>query len=98
MGQPALEAGDLRIVDLPSPLLGLVRRYNEQELLCLFNFSSAAIDTELTMFSDFVPAWGLGFDFEWDAAPRRLRLPAWGVFFADLRSTEAMRSPHEAPA
>jgi alpha-glucosidase len=90
--QPALEAGALELTDLQAPLLGLVREYNEQRLLCVFNFSEEPVAVNLSGYPDPVPAQGLGYAFEWNAQHRQLQLPAWGVFFADLRSIHEMRA------
>ncbi len=89
--QPALKAGTLELAGLPEPLLGLVRRYKEQQLLCVFNFSEQVQTVDLSSFAQLVPARGLGFDYTWDDGLRMLELPPWGVFFADLRSIRQMR-------
>ncbi|MFP5307374.1 MAG: alpha-amylase family glycosyl hydrolase, partial [Gammaproteobacteria bacterium] len=91
IGQPALEAGSLEIADLPPPLLGLIREYNEQRLLCVFNFSDRPASANLAAHAPLVPAHGLGFDCEWQPRRHRLQLPAWGAFFADLRTMQQMR-------
>jgi alpha-glucosidase len=95
--QPALEGGSLELSDLPPPLLALVREYNEQRLLCLFNFSDGPVSTDLSSFSQLVPARGLGNDFDWDAQTRQLRLPAWGAFFADLRTLQGVHHRSQVP-
>lgn len=84
VGQPALHAGTMQVADVPEPLFEMVREYDEQRLLCLFNVSADTVDADLSGFDEPIPARGLSFDFEWSPQTRGLRLPPWGIFFADL--------------
>ncbi|WP_370309259.1 alpha-amylase family glycosyl hydrolase [Sinimarinibacterium flocculans] len=94
IGQPALQAGAVEFAELESPILGLIREYGEQRLLCLFNISAERRSVDLSAFSGVVPAHGLGFASDWDERARSVTLPPWGVFMADLRSAGEMRRMH----
>lgn len=93
--QPALEAGDCELLDLHANVLALTREYEEQRLLCLFNISEAPCQLDLSRYDTMRPVVGLNFDGELDQARMRVKLPAWGVMFADLRSEREM---HERSA
>lgn len=85
IGQPALGAGTLRPLDLPAPLAGWVRAHPAQRLVALFNVSDQPLAIGLPQFEHpLQPLGGLGFGSDWDAQHRRLRLPPWGVLFAEL--------------
>ena len=80
--QPALIAGNFRLIDTPEPVLGFIREYAEQRLLCLFNLSDEPVKYDLSVHSKYTPETSLGFDSKiWQNV---LELPEYGVFFANL--------------
>jgi len=87
--QPALTAGTAELLPLRAPLLGLVREYAEQRLLCVFNLSAHEVRSKLPGIDFVRPACGLDMPGRYDGLT--LTLPAWGFFFADLRSAAQMR-------
>jgi len=86
--QPALEAGINEMLPLRAPLLGFVREYAEQRLLCVFNLSDREVHTTLPEVDYVLPVTGLDLTSHYDGLT--LTLPPWGVFFADMRSHAQM--------
>ncbi|MGB7442427.1 MAG: alpha-glucosidase [Coleofasciculaceae cyanobacterium] len=83
--QPALLQGSLIILDTPEPILGIERKCNQQQLLCLFNLSPMPVHYDLSSdYPDFVEA------DEVDFVNRRyedtIEIPSYGVFFGRQRS------------
>jgi alpha-glucosidase len=81
--QPALEAGNLQILDTDEPIFAFIREYAEQSLLCVFNISDEAVEYDLSSYSECRETKGLRFTTEREGD--RLKLPAYGVFFGNLR-------------
>jgi alpha-glucosidase len=81
--QPALEAGNLQILDTDEPIFAFIREYAEQSLLCVFNISDEAVEYDLSSHSECRETKGLRFTTEREGD--RLKLPAYGVFFGNLR-------------
>ena len=80
--QPALIAGDFKLLDVEEPLFAFVREYAEQRLLCIFNLSNESVKYDLSVHGEYLPETNLGFDFQlWKDT---LELPSYGVFFANL--------------
>ena len=79
--QPALQKGDLTLLDTPEPLLGFSRRCDEQYLICLFNLSTIPVHHDLSHYPKCVEA------DESDFVNRRyddtIEIPAYGVFFGN---------------
>lgn len=98
--QPALEAGESQLLDIHPEVLALVREYREQRLLCLFNINEQPVELDLSPFEILRPVTSLSFTHEYDAGRMCVRLPAWGVMYADLRSVQEMyeRSADQAQA
>ncbi|MGJ3254431.1 MAG: alpha-glucosidase family protein [Elainellaceae cyanobacterium] len=82
--QPALVEGrhDCDVLDTDDPVFGFIRRSKHQQLLCLFNFSDAPIRYDLPTDSNCQQVEGSGFETDYDA--KAVKLPAYGVFFANL--------------
>lgn len=80
--QPALIAGNFKILDTPEPVFGFIREYAEQRLLCLFNISDRPVDYELGKNANCQVETTLGFGVNREGD--RLEIPAHGVFFANL--------------
>jgi len=78
-GHPALITGDKRQLHLPAPLFGIERLHGDGRLLCVFNLSNRAAETEIPGTWKAVAAPG-------PAAGRlegaRASLPAFGALFA----------------
>jgi alpha-glucosidase len=81
--QPALEAGNLQILDTEEPIFAFIREYAEQSLLCVFNISDEAVEYDLSSYSECRETKGLRFTTEREGD--LLKLPAYGVFFGNLR-------------
>ncbi|MBW3550090.1 MAG: alpha-glucosidase [Proteobacteria bacterium] len=85
IGQAALGAGSMQLLEVPAPLAGWIREHETQRMLVLFNVSGEPQSHGLPQLDAALrPVGGLGFQSDWDAEHRRLRLPPWGVFFAEL--------------
>lgn len=80
--QPALEAGQLNLLEAEEPLLAFERGYAEQSLLCIFNISDRSAQYELhgvsleRVFHIREPAAEVVGD--------TVKLPAYGTFFAKI--------------
>jgi len=77
-GVPALMRGTLRVVDLPSPLVGFEREYDGQRVLAVFNLSDQAVSLDR---ADYRAMEGNGFEACLDDAGW---LQPFGVLFAQL--------------
>lgn len=79
--QPALNKGDLILLDTPEPLLGFARKCNEQHLICLFNLSPVALRHDLSNYPNCKES------DESDFTNRRydhtIEIPGYGVFFGN---------------
>ena len=69
---------------------GRLELTSRQRLLCLFNINEEPVELDLSPFEILRPVTSLTFTHEYDADRMRLRLPAWGVMYADLRSVQEM--------
>jgi alpha-glucosidase len=78
-GEPALRTGSIHLLALPDPAFGLVREGDGRRVLCAFNLSNAPVETALE--GGWAPLDGHGFNGA-RLADGRLRLPAFGAFFA----------------
>ncbi|HHP7232981.1 MAG TPA: alpha-glucosidase family protein [Xenococcaceae cyanobacterium] len=81
--QPALIAGDFKLLDTKEPLLAFIREYAEQSLLCVFNLSDETVQYDLSVYGEYTPETSLGFDFQL-RQDNTLELNSYGVFFANL--------------
>lgn len=80
--QPALIAGHFEMMKADEPLFVFIREYAEQRLLCVFNISNQPVKYDLSEFDHYEPTIGLRFYSEiWEET---LKLPSYGVFFANL--------------
>lgn len=78
--QPALLQGDLTLLDTPEPLLGIERKCDQQQLLCLFNLSPMPIHYDLSPeYSDYLEAGEV--DFVNRRYESTIEIPSYGVFF-----------------
>jgi alpha-glucosidase len=81
--QPALNEGDLHLLDLADDrLVGFVRGCPSQRLLCLFNLSPETVYQDLSNFPKCEPT-GEGV-FSDRSYHDTLEVPPFGVFFANL--------------
>jgi alpha-glucosidase len=81
--QPALIAGDFKLLDTKEPLLAFIREYAEQSLLCVFNLSDETVQYDLSVYGEYTPETSLGFDFQL-RQDNTLEFNSYGVFFANL--------------
>ncbi|ONG46301.1 alpha-glucosidase [Pseudoroseomonas deserti] len=79
---PALVRGGQQRLDLPAPLLGLVRDYAGQRIVALFNLSDTPQRCALNAEA------GLGPDFGGTVDNGYAELPAYGALFATLETAE----------
>ncbi|WP_200845378.1 alpha-amylase family glycosyl hydrolase [Roseomonas sp. 18066] len=80
---PALVRGGQQRLDLPAPLLGLVRDYAGQRIVALFNLSDTPQRCALSA------ATTLGPDFGGTIDDGYAQLPAYGALFATLETADA---------
>lgn len=87
-GVQALVHGTLRVVELPSPLVGFIREHDGQRVLAVFNLSdhAALLDGPLHHAME-----GSGFD---DCLDGDGRLQPYGVLFTQLAATTAPTPRH----
>jgi alpha-glucosidase len=78
---PALIRGDLRLIDLPDPLVAFERRTDTQCLLAVFNLSDRAVVVPRLLRPGLRPLDGHGFAH--DTIGADVVLPAYGVLFAE---------------
>ena len=83
-GQPALQYGTTELLSLRAPLLGLLRRAHGQRLVCVFNLSARTVGSSLPGLPIAAQVNGLVEGAIWDG--KRLTLPPWGVFLAQLEA------------
>ncbi|MES2663665.1 MAG: alpha-amylase family glycosyl hydrolase [Pseudomonadota bacterium] len=88
--QPALLAGTTTMLDSGKSILGFIREYSEQILLCVFNLSEEKEIFSMQEYEYYKPIIGLGFQHQ-IMENGDIQLPAWGSFFADLRSSSEMQ-------
>ena len=79
--QPALIAGDFRMIDTEEPLFGYIRNYAEQSLLCLFNISDRPLEYDLGEYAD-CHEEDLGFDVH--RVGSQVKIMGYAAFFANL--------------
>jgi len=78
--QPALQAGTIRFLDTPEPVLAFVREHAGQRLLVAFNLSGSSTEVVLDT-TTATPVALPGFDHG-SLENGRLRLPGYGVLYA----------------
>jgi alpha-glucosidase len=80
--QPALLRGTLKPLDLPAPLVGFIRRHEDQTILSVFNLSSDAVDLDAQPWPGLriLPESGFGRH----ATCGAVQLDPHGVLFAEL--------------
>ena len=83
--QPALLWGDLTLLDTSEPLLGFIRKSEEQKLLCLFNLSPVPLRYDLSSYPQCVAADEV--DFQNRQYDSTVEIPGYGVFFGCLGET-----------
>jgi alpha-glucosidase len=86
---PALMRGDLRLLDLPAPLVGFVRTAPEERLVLLFNPSAQPARASLPELADAVPLRDVGSHalLEGDIVV----LPPFGMLLAEKGAVEAQQ-------
>lgn len=82
--QPALDTGDLQLLDTPEPVLGFIRSCERQTLLCLFNISPMPVHFDLSPFPNCIEADEI--DFISRRYKDTVELSSYGVFFGTLVS------------
>jgi alpha-glucosidase len=80
--QPALQSGEIRLHDVPAPLVAFERFNQEQRVLILLNFSGRPASVPFTKLPSLRPLDGHGLEAKIDE--EALTVPAWGVFFGAL--------------
>jgi len=86
----ALRWGEIAFVDAPPPLLGFVREYNGEGLLCLFNMGAEAIDFEHEWIGSGDPLpIGCG---EWSARGNGIRLAPYAAWFGSCSNASSTAS------
>ncbi|KAF1707964.1 alpha-glucosidase family protein [Pseudoxanthomonas sacheonensis] len=81
---PALQWGDIRFLDTPEPILAFVRSFDGRRLLAVFNLSAEAVEWPVPadMRARSIGGHGL---VEGSLDGDLLRLPARGVFYAEIQ-------------
>lgn len=79
--QPALQKGNLTLLDTPEPLFGISRKSDEQHLICLFNLSPTAIHYDLSEYGKCEDANES--DFNVRRYDNTIEIPGYGVFFGN---------------
>ncbi len=81
---PALQWGDIRFLDTTEPVLAFTRGFNGQRLLVAFNLSAEAVEWAIPgdIHAQAIGGHGLA---EGHVEGGILRLPARGVFYAEIR-------------
>ncbi|GLQ86537.1 alpha-glucosidase family protein [Dyella flagellata] len=81
--QPALRQGDIRLLDLPEPILAFVRKHGSEQVLAAFNLGKHPQAVPLAGFDAATPLDGHGLQ---QGALRngQLELPGHGVLFARI--------------
>lgn len=85
--QPALQWGTMQMLDTPEPILAFVRRMGDEALLVAFNLSEVAhvwILPNIVRVAKTITEHGL---CSGEVDVNRLRLPAHGVFYGQLRNS-----------
>ncbi|KAA2212144.1 alpha-glucosidase [Pseudoroseomonas oryzae] len=95
---PALVRGTQRRLDLPAPLVGLVRDYAGQSVLAVFNLSAEPVRLKLHELSGATPlpdVAGLGARIGMEDAGGIAMLPPFGALLAQLDTAQAPVRPLE---
>ena len=82
--QPALTAGDSTLLDAPTHVLALLRSYQAQRLLCLFNLSERDVEVDLRPYGRCQHIHRLGYDSALADDRHRVLLSPWSAFLANL--------------
>lgn len=82
--QPALTAGDSTLLDAPTHVLALLRSYQAQRLLCLFNLSERDVEVDLRAYGRCQHIHRLGYDSALADDHHRVLLSPWSAFLANL--------------
>ncbi len=96
--QPALIAGDFQLLETDPRVLGFVREYAEQRLLCLFDISDESVRYDLTENAECESVFGTECDVlspDSIAEPSRgnaIVLRPYSCFFANLLSSENLEA------
>ncbi|HHP7232160.1 MAG TPA: alpha-glucosidase [Xenococcaceae cyanobacterium] len=80
--QPALLSGDLTLLDTSEPLLGFIRKCDQQQLLCLFNLSPVPIHYDLSLHPRCIVADEV--DFINRQYENTVEISGYGVFFGNI--------------
>ncbi len=78
---PAFAKGEIEFRAYEAPLLGFVRTHGNEQILCLYNMSDAAVTAEKPL--ERLEILG-GHGFASSLGPDAIALPAWSGFFARL--------------
>ncbi|MBT5540153.1 MAG: alpha-glucosidase, partial [Alphaproteobacteria bacterium] len=79
---PALQHGDITLIDAPKDILAFVRGCEEEKMLIVFNTSEKDASFSLSNFPTMTPLEGTGFNTE--IVDGYVKLPPFGAFFAKL--------------
>jgi alpha-glucosidase len=82
--QPAIEAGDFKVLETKDPIFAFVRHYAEQCLLCVFNISDTVVRYDLSPYDDFDEIEGLGFSYHLHPQDQTVEITGYNAFFANL--------------
>jgi len=83
--QPALEAGNLEILETEEPIFAFIREYAEQRILCIFNLSNESARYDLSAYPGCKETEGLGFIT--NRQGDTLEIPGYSVFFCNMPPT-----------
>ncbi len=89
--QPALVRGALEPVELPAPLVGFIRRHEDQAILAVFNLSARTRALDASRWPGLRIMAESGFRHA--LAGETLPLGAYGVVFADLAPAHIRKTP-----
>ncbi|MGF1497459.1 MAG: alpha-amylase family glycosyl hydrolase [Elainellaceae cyanobacterium] len=93
--QPAMQWGEMRLLNTPDPILGLERVCDEQHLICLFNLSPVPVHQDLHAFPRCQESTDSGFSIR--RYEDTIEIPGYGVFFGEMVPTDTeRRSPSTA--
>ncbi|MBV9571588.1 MAG: alpha-glucosidase [Alphaproteobacteria bacterium] len=87
---PALRWGEIRFIDAPPPLLGFIREWEGEQLLCLFNMCAEPAEFVQKPVSErSMPSIGSGLQ---EPDGNTVRLPPYGSWFGSLSKASSTAS------
>jgi alpha-glucosidase len=92
--QPALRLGELKLLEIPGPVVAFERVHAGERMLAVFNLSAAPIELDLKDWLDPEEWRGCrtldGHGFAAEMVSGRLSLPRFGVFYGQLEAARAL--------